>query len=209
MNGVGHIPPALPDQATLVDLLDGLIDRGVVVSGDIMLSVAEIDLVHLGLQLVLRGVAEPGRTDLAVAHPTAHQFVESPGGEPELPAPLGARSVSGGGSAPASRVATDPAATLSEGLRRLVAGGGSGELDPEDVQRGLASLVLTLVEILRDLMERQALRRMDTGSVTDDEVERLGRTFLALQERMEQLKEAFGLTDHDLKLDLGPLGRLR
>lgn len=80
---------------------------------------------------------------------------------------------------------------------------------PEDVQRGLASLVLTLVEVIRELMERQALRRMEAGTLTDEEVERLGQTFLALQERMDELKEVFGLTDEDLNIDLGPLGRLR
>lgn len=69
--------------------------------------------------------------------------------------------------------------------------------------------VLTLVETLRDLMERQALKRMDAGSLSDPEVERLGEAFLALRQRVEELKESFGLEDEDLNLDLGPLGRLR
>ena len=85
--------------------------------------------------------------------------------------------------------------------RRVVA-------DPENVERGLAQLVLTLVELLRQLMERQAVRRVEGGSLTDEEIERLGLTFMRLEERMEQLKEAFGLEDDDLNLDLGPLGRL-
>jgi hypothetical protein len=101
------------------------------------------------------------------------------------------------------------AVDLSSQLDDLLDRGRSGEVDPEDVQRGLASLVLTLVEVLRELMERQALRRMDAGTLTDDEVERLGRTFLALRDRMDELKETFGLTDEDLNIDLGPLGRLR
>lgn len=83
------------------------------------------------------------------------------------------------------------------------------DAQPEDVQRGLASLVLTLVEVLRELMERQALRRMEAGTLTDDEVERLGQTFIALKDRMEELKDVFGLTDEDLNIELGPLGRLR
>jgi hypothetical protein len=98
---------------------------------------------------------------------------------------------------------------LSAQLDGLLEQGRGGEVDPEDVQRGLASLVLTLVEVLRELMERQALRRMDAGTLTDDEIERLGRTFLALRDRMDELKEVFGLSDEDLNLDLGPLGRLR
>jgi Gas vesicle protein K len=80
--------------------------------------------------------------------------------------------------------------------------------DPANVQRGLAQLVLTIVELLRELMERQALRRIDGGGLTDQQIERLGATFMALRERMEDLKHEFGLEDEDLNLDLGPLGRL-
>ena len=82
------------------------------------------------------------------------------------------------------------------------------DADPERVERGLAQLVLTLVELLRQLMERQALRRMDDGTLTDDEIERLGETFMKLESRMEELKREFGLEDRDLNLSLGPLGRL-
>ena len=80
--------------------------------------------------------------------------------------------------------------------------------DPESVERGLAQLVLTLVELLRQLMERQALRMMEKGSLDDEEVERLGLTFMRLAERMEELKAEFGLSDEELNLDLGPLGSL-
>ena len=114
-------------------------------------------------------------------------------------------------SEPDPRRGVDAAAglDLSAELDRLLEGGRSGEAGPEDVQRGLAQLVLTLVEVLRELMERQALRRMDAGTLDDDEIERLGTTFIALRERMEELKEVFGLSDDDLNLDLGPLGKLR
>lgn len=80
--------------------------------------------------------------------------------------------------------------------------------DPEQVERGLVQLVLTIVELLRQLMERQALHRMEAGGLSDDEVERLGQTFMALAERMEELKDHFGLTAEDLNLNLGPLGDL-
>ena len=87
-------------------------------------------------------------------------------------------------------------------LRRRV------ETDPEAVEKGLAQLVLTLIELLRQLMERQALRRIEGGTLSEEEVERLGRTFMALAERMDELKETFGLEDDDLNLNLGPLGDL-
>jgi hypothetical protein len=82
------------------------------------------------------------------------------------------------------------------------------DADPERVERGLARLVLTLVELLRQLMERQALRRVEEGSLSDDEIERLGQTFMKLEQRMEELKKEFGLADDDLNIDLGPLGDL-
>jgi gas vesicle protein GvpK len=80
--------------------------------------------------------------------------------------------------------------------------------DPEQVEKGLAQLVLTLVELLRQLMERQALRRMEVGTLTDEEIERLGDTFMRLDRRMRELTEHFGLEEGDLNLNLGPLGNL-
>ena len=68
--------------------------------------------------------------------------------------------------------------------------------------------MLTIVELLRQLMERQALRRIDGGGLTDEQIERLGTTFMELDRRMEELREQFGLEAEDLNLDLGPLGRL-
>ena len=82
------------------------------------------------------------------------------------------------------------------------------DADPEKVERGLAHLVLTLIELLRELMERQALRRMEQGTLSDEEIERLGQTFMRLSERMDELKATFGLEDTELNLNLGPLGKL-
>src|SRR4030067_2034585 len=81
-------------------------------------------------------------------------------------------------------------------------------LDPENVRKGLGQLVLTVVELIRQLLEKQALRRIEGGSLTEQEVERLGLTFLELNEQMKWLKQEFGLSDKDLNLDLGPLGKL-
>lgn len=81
--------------------------------------------------------------------------------------------------------------------------------DPERVEQGLARLVLTVIELLRRVLEHQAVRRMDGGSLSDEQVERLGLALLKLNERMGELKETFGLSDDDLSIDLGPLGDLR
>lgn len=80
--------------------------------------------------------------------------------------------------------------------------------DPEKLEKGLAHLVLTIIELLRQLMERQALHRIEGGTLTPDEIERLGQTFMALADRMEELKVAFGLEGEDLNMNLGPLGDL-
>jgi hypothetical protein len=80
--------------------------------------------------------------------------------------------------------------------------------DPEDVQRSVARLVLTLVEFLRQLMERQAIRRMEAQTLTPDETERIGLALMRLEETIRDIGGRFGLAPEDLNLDLGPLGRL-
>ncbi|MFF5259710.1 gas vesicle protein K [Actinomadura viridis] len=80
--------------------------------------------------------------------------------------------------------------------------------DPETVERDLVKLVLTLVELVRQLMERQALRRAEGGDLSEEQIERLGLALMRLEEAMTRLKDHFELDDHDLNLDLGPLGPL-
>lgn len=82
------------------------------------------------------------------------------------------------------------------------------DLEPDTVERDLVKLVLTVVELLRQLMERQALRRFDVGDLTEEQEERVGLTLMLLEERMTELRERYGLRPEDLNLDLGPLGPL-
>lgn len=81
-------------------------------------------------------------------------------------------------------------------------------IDHENVEKGLAKLVLTLIELIRKLMEKQAMRRVEGGSLSDEEIERIGETLMKLENKMQELKEIFGLKDEDLNLNLGPLGDL-
>jgi hypothetical protein len=98
---------------------------------------------------------------------------------------------------------------FGEELDRLGSSGGRRiNADRESLEKGLAQLVLTLVELIRQLMERQALRRIEGGSLSADEVERLGETFMLLEQKMEELREHFELEKEDLNIDLGPLGKL-
>ncbi|MEU5949271.1 gas vesicle protein K [Micromonospora sp. NPDC047465] len=138
----------------------------------------------------------------------------APDGGPN--APGGAGNTRGGGiTASGAGTRRDEAAELAAALgdtrwqpprvtpldRRLA-------VDRDSVERGLASLVLTVIELLRQLMERQALRRVDLGDLTEEQVERIGTTLMALEEQMTGLREYFGLAAEDLNLDLGPLGPL-
>lgn len=77
--------------------------------------------------------------------------------------------------------------------------------DAEAVENGLAKLVLSIVELVRRLLEKQALRRMDSGNLSDDEIERLGNALMKLEEKMSELKRTFGLSDEELNMKLGPL----
>jgi Gas vesicle protein K len=77
--------------------------------------------------------------------------------------------------------------------------------DSDIVENGLAKLVLSIIELVRKLLEKQALRRMDAGNLTDDEIERLGNALMKLEEKMAELKRAFRLSDEDLNMNLGPV----
>jgi hypothetical protein len=110
-------------------------------------------------------------------------------------------AVSGAGSAPPDAVSLALGELARAWPDRI-------DATPEDIEAGLARLVLTIVEFLRQVLEHQAVRRMEGGSLSDDEIERLGLALLRLQERLEEIKSVFGLSDEELNIDLGPLGRL-
>ena len=79
------------------------------------------------------------------------------------------------------------------------------DANPKNVEKGLAKLVLTLIELLRKLLEKQAMRRIDAGSLTEEEIERIGETLMKLENKMQELKGVFGLKDEELNINLGPL----
>ena len=104
------------------------------------------------------------------------------------------------------------AAAVSD-LRQQLHSAGGGTLeridcDAETVEQGLASLVLSLIELLRRLLERQAVRRVEGGSLSDEQVEEMGRALMKLEAKVAEIAALFGLEPKDLNLELGPLGRL-
>jgi hypothetical protein len=103
---------------------------------------------------------------------------------------------------------TGPIEDISDEIGKLTGIESRLKLTPENAGSGLAKLVLTLVELIRKLVEKQAMRRVDGGSLTEEEIERLGETLMKLEMKMEELKKHFNLTDRDLNINLGPLGDL-
>ncbi len=92
-------------------------------------------------------------------------------------------------------------ATAGEAVQRV-------ECSPENIEQGLAKLVLGLMELLRRLLERQAIRRMEGGSLSDQQVEEMGQALMKLEQKVHELAAQFGLNPEDLNLELGPLGNL-
>jgi hypothetical protein len=189
------------DRLELAGVINTLLDKGVVLRADAILSVADIDLVTLDLGVLLVAV------ETALRQKRGPSLMAGALGGLDL-SPQRAEAVrSGAVQLPAAR---PPAREEAADIRELApALPDRINVDPANVESGLARLVLTLIEVLRKVLEHQAIRRMEGGTLTEDEIERLGLGLLRLHERMQELKGVFGLTDEDLEIDLGPLGRLR
>jgi hypothetical protein len=192
------------ERLELAEVLSHLLDKGVVLRGEVMLAVADIDLVRLDLGLLLTAVenvisrgADPSLRQLGVG------AVARPRTAPRPPTGSTMESQVVESLHAPSDATIAPLETVAEGLPPRL------NTDPENVENGLAKLVLTLIEVLRKVLEHQAVRRMEGGHLSDAEVERLGVALLRLNDRMQDMKGIFGLSDEDLQIDLGPLGKLR
>jgi len=181
----------------LAEVLSHVLDKGVVLRGEVMLAVADIDLIKLDLGLLLTAV----ETALRKQQPRGGGRVSLPAGEPigeSTPEGEVVRALE-----PPRDASVTPLTEVAEGLPPRL------NTDPEKVENGLAKLVLTLIEVLRKVLEHQAVRRMEGGHLSEAEIEKLGVALLRLNDRMQEMKGIFGLTDEDLQIDLGPLGKLR
>jgi len=181
----------------LSEMLSHILDKGVVLRGEVMLAVANIDLIKLDLGLLLTGVETALRRQS-----TAAGYVPGMSGEVGEASDTMQSEAVRALRAPADAPIT-PLAEVAEGLPPRL------NTDPEKVENGLAKLVLTLIEVLRKVLEHQAVRRMEGGHLSEAEVEKLGVALLRLNDRMQEMKGIFGLSDEDLQIDLGPLGKLR
>lgn len=196
------IDPA-DEPPTLVGLLDGLLDGGVHVAGDLVIGLADVDLIRVALRLLVASEETARRTGSRPDTPARHSTRSAGPLAPE-PEPTVASS------APRNPRPAQPRPVGRRPTPDLDGTDSSIEAaDREQLVGGVSQLVLTVVEVIRELIERQAIRRVEAGNLTDDEVERLGVALQALEERMAEIKEVFDVTDEDLNIDLGPLGRLR
>lgn len=211
----------------LGDALNAVLDKGAVIHGDVTIAVADIDLIRLSLGLILHGIATVEHREGGGATGTGAAPGAGPSGPPSgsLAGSLGSIMPESqrGAHAPSSSVPSPPPPPLTGPVREGAPSADTGatlnsvaqglperiNADVQGVESGLARLVLTLIEVLRKVLEHQAVRRMEGGRLTPEEVERLGLALSRLHDRMHDLKRVFGLSDEDLQIDLGPLGRLR
>jgi len=171
------------DNVTLVDALDKVLEKGAVINGDIVIRVADVDLVFLGLRLILTSISK-------------------------------AEEVSGKSFSDREKEATPEDIAYIERLKREIRKAEENipklidVSSPKKTEQGLAKLVLTLVELIRRLMEKEAFRRVKRGTLSPAEIQKLGLSLKAVKKKIKEIQAIFGIEDEELNLDLGPLGNL-
>lgn len=199
------------DPVDLSDVLNTVLDRGAVVHGEVTIAVADVDLIRLNIGLLLQAIAtaeaRAPRDDsansgslAATLGNLAYPRVAEPG------APVLAKPVPKSPGSPSNTAVARDGNSLNGVARGLPDRINADVAGPES---GLARLVLTLIEVLRKVLEHQAVRRMEGGRLTSEEIERLGLALARLDERMGELRTVFGISEEDLRIDLGPLGQLK
>ena len=171
------------DNVTLIDALDKVLEKGAIINGDIVIRLADVDLVYLGLRLILTSVSK------------AEEMSGRSFGDPE-------KELTTEDIAYIERLQREIKKT-EENIPKII-----NANSPRETEQGLAKLILTLVELIRKLMEKEAFRRVKKGSLSPAEVQKLGLSLKAVKKKIEEIKAIFGIEDEELNLDLGPLGNL-
>ena len=171
------------ERVTLVDALDKVLEKGVVINGDIMIRVADVDLVYLGLRLILTSVSKAEElSGRSFSNPDKEFTPEDIEYIQKLQREI---------------------KRAEENIPKLIDLG-----SPKKTEQGLAKLILTLIELIRKLMEKEAFRRVKRGTLSSVEIQKLGLSLKAVQKKIKEVQTIFGIEDEDLNLDLGPLGSL-
>jgi hypothetical protein len=177
---------------SLVDLLDRILDKGVVINGDITVTIGRVELLSLKINLVIASLETAKRYGIRLPwEPAPRPRRPLRGRSRALPAPMRWPRLE----AYASR-------QLPQKLQRLDLSGDSAKL-----QNGLARLVLAIAELLKEVLERQALRRVESGTLTKEEVERLGLAFIEIDRKLLEMSREFGMKPGELKAELAELIR--
>ena len=175
---------ALEDKnASLVDALDVVIDKGAVVQGDIVVRIADLDLLAISLKIILVSMS---RLQTQQGKRTDKVNINEMGDEVYL------------------KKMEKQIEKAQVHINQMI-----NADSPEEIEGGLGQLVLTLIKLITDLVEKEAMRRVEGGQLTQMEMQKLGLNLQAIETKIEELRLVFGLKEEDLNLNLGPLGKLR
>ena len=183
MNKIKSIPPTNGEKATLADVLDVVIDKGAVVHGDLVVRLADMDLLFVGLRIILTSFSRQEK----IQGTRVGEINKSEMGDEAF-----------------LRKLEEQIKKAEVHINQMI-----NADRPQEAESGLAQLVLTLVKLIVDLVEREARRRVEGGYLTSMEIQKLGMNLQALETKIEELRLVFGLEKEDLNLNLGPLGKLR
>ncbi|MEI6153635.1 MAG: gas vesicle protein GvpJ [Deltaproteobacteria bacterium] len=167
----------------MVDVLDKVLEKGAVINGDMVIRVADVDLVFLGLRLILTSVSK------------AEELSGRSRSSPE-------RELTEEDKAYIEKLQKE-IKKAEENIPRLI-----NADSPRETEQGLAKLILTIVELIRKLMEKEAFRRVKKGTLSPVEIQKLGLSLKAVKKKMQEIQAIFGIEDKDMNLNLGPLGDL-
>jgi len=183
MNKIKSIPSINRENATLADVLDVVIDKGAVVHGDLVVRLADMDLLFVGLRIILTSISRQEK----IQGTRVGEINKSEIGDEAF-----------------LRKLEEQINKAEVHINQMI-----NAPSPQEAESGLAQLVLTLIKLIIDLVEREARRRVEGGHLTQMEIQKLGMNLQALETKIEELRLVFGLKEEDLNLDLGPLGNLR
>ena len=171
------------DRVTLVDALDKVLEKGAVINGEIVIRVADVDLAFLGLRLLLTSISKAEElSGRSFSNPDKEFTPEDIEYIEKLQKEI---------------------RRAEENIPKLIDLG-----NPKKTEQGLAQLVLTLVELIRKLLEKEAFRRVKRGTLSQAEIQKLGLSLKAVKTKIKEIQTIFGIEDEELNLDLGPLGNL-
>lgn len=170
---------------TLAQALDKVLDKGAILQGDLMLRLADIDLVYIGLRVIITSISRMEKLK-------SKEYFKKTYTRQEKKADL--KYI--------AQVQKE-IEKASNNIPKII-----NASCPRKAEKGLAKLVLTLVKLIKDLLEKESMRRIEQGNLSDLEVQKLGITLKALDKKIQELRVVFGIKEKELNLDLGPLGQL-